>query len=165
MAAKRTAAPIPACPWTFHQGRRMLATMVDFMTPVERSERMSRIKGKDTRPELLVRKALHAQGFRFRLNVTGLPGRPDIVMRKYAAVVFVHGCYWHFHRCQKGRVPGSNPLFWKDKFLSNKRRDARNARALHAVHPLCQRGALRGADREDSAIGGLPGVPRGAACR
>lgn len=111
----------------------MLATMVDFMTPVERSERMSRIKGKDTRPELLVRKALHAQGFRFRLNVTGLPGRPDIVMRKYAAVVFVHGCYWHFHRCQKGRVPGSNPLFWKDKFLSNKRRDARNARALRQL--------------------------------
>jgi len=111
----------------------MLVHMADFMTPSERSQRMSRIKGKDTRPELLVRKALHAKGFRFRVNVANLPGRPDIVMRKYATVVLVHGCYWHAHNCQNGRIPSTNPLFWKEKFLSNRRRDARNARKLRQL--------------------------------
>ncbi len=69
--------------------------MVDFMTPAERSERMSRIRGKDTKPELLVRRFLHGQGFRYRLHAKELPGRPDLVLPKYKAVVFVDGCFWH----------------------------------------------------------------------
>ena len=72
-------------------------------------------------------------GFRFRLHAKELPGRPDLVMPKYSVVVFVHGCYWHAHHCQKGRIPGTNPLFWKDKFTSNRRRDERNNRKLRRL--------------------------------
>ncbi|MCI1105278.1 very short patch repair endonuclease [Stenotrophomonas maltophilia] len=94
---------------------------------------MSRIRGTNTRPELLVRRGLHAMGFRYKLNDRSLPGRPDLVMPKYASVIFVQGCYWHAHRCQKGRIPGSNSLFWKEKFDSNRQRDARSARKLRAM--------------------------------
>jgi len=107
--------------------------MTDTLSPEERSERMSRIRGVDTKPEHWVRKGLHAMGFRFRLHVKDLPGRPDVVMPKYATVVFVQGCYWHAHHCQKGRIPGTNSLFWKEKFLTNKRRDAKSARALRKL--------------------------------
>ncbi|WP_312684339.1 very short patch repair endonuclease [Stenotrophomonas chelatiphaga] len=107
--------------------------MADTLTVQERSERMSRIRGTDTKPELWVRRSLHALGFRFRLHVRTLPGRPDIVMPKYATVIFVHGCYWHAHSCQKGRIPASNPMFWKEKFDTNRRRDAKNYRALRST--------------------------------
>lgn len=107
--------------------------MADTLTVEERSERMSRIRGIDTKPELWVRRSLHALGFRFRLHVRALPGRPDIVMPKYATVIFVHGCYWHAHTCQKGRIPASNPMFWKEKFDANRRRDAKNYRALRSM--------------------------------
>jgi DNA mismatch endonuclease (patch repair protein) len=107
--------------------------MVDSLTVEERSVRMSRIRGVDTKPELWVRRALHALGFRFRLHVRTLPGRPDIVMPKYDTVIFVHGCYWHGHSCQKGRIPASNSLFWKEKFDNNHRRDVRNCRALRGL--------------------------------
>ncbi|WP_108270597.1 very short patch repair endonuclease [Stenotrophomonas maltophilia] len=107
--------------------------MADTLTIEERSARMSLIKGFDTKPELCVRRSLHALGFRFRLHVRTLPGRPDIVMPKYATVIFVHGCYWHAHSCQKGRIPASNSLFWKEKFENNQRRDVRNYRALRAM--------------------------------
>jgi DNA mismatch endonuclease (patch repair protein) len=104
--------------------------MADTLTPAERSERMSRIKGRDTKPELWVRRILHSHGFRFRLHRKDLPGRPDIVLPKYGAVVFVQGCFWHAHHCQKGRVPGTRGEFWKAKFEGNKKRDVRNTRAL-----------------------------------
>lgn len=104
--------------------------MADSLTPAERSERMSRIRSRDTKPELWVRKALHAAGFRFRLHRGDLPGRPDIVLPKYDSVVFVQGCYWHAHHCQKGRIPATRSDFWKSKFETNKRRDVRNIRAL-----------------------------------
>jgi DNA mismatch endonuclease (patch repair protein) len=104
--------------------------MADTLTPAERSERMSRIKGRDTKPELWVRRILHSHGFRFRLHLKDLPGRPDIVLPKYGAVVFVQGCFWHAHHCQKGRVPGTRGEFWKAKFEGNKKRDVRNTRAL-----------------------------------
>ena len=107
--------------------------MADTLTRAERSERMSRIRSRDTKPELLVRKALHASGFRFRLHRRDLPGRPDIVLPKYNAVVFVQGCFWHAHTCQKGRIPGTQSKFWKSKFEGNKKRDIRNTRALRAM--------------------------------
>lgn len=91
---------------------------------------MSRIRSRDTKPEIWVRKALHAHGFRFRLHRRDLPGRPDIVLPKYNAVVFVQGCFWHAHRCQKGRIPASRSAFWRSKFETNQKRDVRNSRAL-----------------------------------
>ncbi len=108
--------------------------MVDILTPEARSERMSRIRGRDTKPELVLRKALHAAGFRYRLHAPGLPGRPDLVFPKWGAAVFVHGCFWHQHKnCRIANVPGSNTAFWQAKFQANKRRDARAIRALRAV--------------------------------
>ncbi|WP_350016227.1 very short patch repair endonuclease [Rhodanobacter sp. IGA1.0] len=104
--------------------------MADFLTAAERSERMSRIRGQNTKPELLVRKFLHQQGFRYRLHVKELPGRPDLVLPKYGTTVFVDGCFWHGHSCQGGRVPATNTSFWKDKISTNQDRDRRNRRAL-----------------------------------
>lgn len=91
---------------------------------------MSRIRSRDTKPEMIVRRFLHGRGFRFRLHVRTLPGRPDLVLPKYRAVVFVEGCFWHGHACQKGRVPGTNAAFWQSKVEANIARDARNRRAL-----------------------------------
>jgi DNA mismatch endonuclease (patch repair protein) len=88
---------------------------------------MSRVRSKDTKPELAVRKALHAAGFRYRLHRTDLPGRPDIVMPKFRTAVFVHGCFWHGHDCSRGRRPESNVGFWSAKLDRNAQRDA-NAR-------------------------------------
>lgn len=108
--------------------------MVDILTPEARSERMSRIRGRDTKPELVLRKALHAAGFRYRLHAPGLPGRPDLVFPKWGAAVFVHGCFWHQHKnCRIANVPGSNTAFWQAKFQANKRRDARAIRALRSA--------------------------------
>ena len=107
--------------------------MVDFLTPAERSERMSRIRGRDTKPELVVRRLLHAAGFRFRLHVANLAGRPDIVLPKYHAAVFVHGCFWHRHaRCAVASTPKSNRGFWEAKFIANIRRDKRNCAMLRS---------------------------------
>ena len=104
--------------------------MPDFLSPSERSERMSRIRSKDTKPELLVRRAAWAAGFRYRLHGKGLPGRPDLVFASLRTVIFVHGCYWHGHSCQKGRIPRGNSDFWRGKFAENKRRDRRNRERL-----------------------------------
>jgi len=86
---------------------------------------MSRIRGTNTKLEVLVRKALHAKGFRYRLGGAGLPGKPDIVLPKYGTVVFVHGCFWHGHNCPLYRLPKTRPEFWAAKIESNKARDAR----------------------------------------
>ncbi len=93
---------------------------------VARSRNMSAIKDRDTRPELLVRRMLHAAGFRFRLQVRELPGRPDIVLPRYRTVVQVHGCFWHYHGCKDSGIPKTRPDFWKTKLLANRDRDARN---------------------------------------
>ena len=86
---------------------------------------MARIKGKNTRPEKRVRSLLHAMGYRFRLHRKDLPGTPDIVLPKYGAVVFVHGCFWHQHPgCKRASIPTSNEEFWQKKLAANKRRDA-----------------------------------------
>lgn len=99
--------------------------MVDTLTPAQRSERMSRIRSTDTKPEVTLRKALHRLGFRFRLHGRHLPGKPDIVLTKYRTVIFVHGCFWHRHEgCKVATTPKSNTEFWIEKFNRNVARDA-----------------------------------------
>tara|TARA_R110002124_G_scaffold60097_4_gene165066 strand:+ start:313 stop:753 length:441 start_codon:yes stop_codon:yes gene_type:complete len=101
---------------------------MDIFTPDKRSEIMSKIAGKNTKPEILVRSLLHSMGFRFRLHRKDLPGKPDICLPKYKTVIFVNGCYWHRHKlCKKGQsFPASNKEFWKDKFSRTKKRDKKN---------------------------------------
>lgn len=105
--------------------------MTDTLTRERRSWNMSRIQGKDTRPELALRSLLHRNGFRFRLHDRGLPGRPDIVLPKYRAVIFVNGCFWHRHPgCRFAYQPSSRIEFWERKFADTVERDARNVEAL-----------------------------------
>jgi len=106
---------------------------VDVFSKAKRSWVMSRIRGKDTRPEKLVRKLLHIHGFRFRLHRKDLPGHPDIVLPRYKAVVQIFGCFWHGHRCQKGRRPLSNTMYWNSKLDRNMRRDTLNSRRLRKL--------------------------------
>jgi len=109
--------------------------MTDHLSPEKRSTNMSRIRGKDTVPELTVRKLLHGLGFRFRLHRRDIPGNPDVILSKYRTVVFVHGCYWHRHeKCGRGRsVPSTNRDFWLAKFKKNTERDAEVASLLAAA--------------------------------
>lgn len=94
---------------------------------------MAGIRGRDTRPELVVRRYLHAAGLRFRLHSKDLAGTPDLVLRRYRAVVFVHGCFWHRHEgCALASTPGTRPEFWAAKFAANVARDHRQAAALTA---------------------------------
>lgn len=104
-----------------------MADIVDLET---RSRMMSGIRGKDTKPEVLVRSLLHRSGFRFRLHVGDLPGKPDIVLPKYHAVVNVMGCFWHCHRCELFRWPSTRRAFWRKKILGNRRRDAATEKRL-----------------------------------
>ena len=104
--------------------------MADTLTPSKRSEMMSRIRSKDTKPETMVRSGLHRAGFRFRLHARSLPGRPDIVLRKHNAVIQVNGCFWHGHRCHLFRWPGSRETFWREKIEGNRARDRRNVSLL-----------------------------------
>ena len=106
------------------------ASMVDIMTVEQRSALMSRIRSVDTKPELFVRRALHAMGYRFRTHVRGLPGRPDLVFTRRQAVIFVHGCFWHRHGCRKTTVPKVREEFWGGKFAANTSRDQRNQSQL-----------------------------------
>lgn len=101
--------------------------MADVMTPEQRSRLMAAIKGKDTKPELIVRKYLFSRGLRYRVNNRKLPGSPDIVLRKYKTVVFVDGCFWHGHKeCKYSRLPKSNVNFWRHKIAMNIARDYTN---------------------------------------
>lgn len=96
-----------------------------------RSRMMAGIRGRNTRPEIIVRSLLHREGLRFRLHDPKLPGRPDIVMKARGVIVFVHGCYWHRHRnCKNATIPQSNRAFWVQKLQSNVRRDRQNIRDL-----------------------------------
>lgn len=107
--------------------------MVDSLTPEQRSAQMSRIRGSNTKLEVLVRKGLHARGLRYRLGGAKLPGRPDIVLPKYRTVVFVHGCFWHGHDCPLYRLPKTRPEFWADKIGKNRMRDQRVISELEAM--------------------------------
>jgi DNA mismatch endonuclease (patch repair protein) len=106
--------------------------MTDVLTAAQRQLNMSRIRGRDTKPEMLVRQGLHARGMRYRLHDRKLPGRPDLVFPRYGAVVFVHGCFWHAHGCTLSKVPATRRDFWKQKLECNAARDRNAVAALHA---------------------------------
>jgi DNA mismatch endonuclease (patch repair protein) len=107
---------------------------MDSLSPERRSWNMSRIRGKDTRPEKLVRSLLHGLGYRFRLNRKDVPGKPDIVLPKYRTAIYVHGCYWHRHAgCHLAYTPKSNLEFWSKKFARNVERDAEVSAALRST--------------------------------
>ncbi len=104
--------------------------MSDIYPKQKRSEIMSKISGKETKPEILIRKFLFANGFRYRKNVKNLPGKPDIVLPKYKTVIFVNGCFWHGHNCKAGKLPETRKEFWEGKIKDNVERDKRNKSEL-----------------------------------
>ena len=105
--------------------------MTDVFSEAKRSYIMGQVKGKDTKPELLVRSMVHRMGFRFRLHRKDLPGAPDIVLPKHMKTIFVHGCFWHGHEgCPRSARPTTRPAFWKKKLDGNMRRDTENVRHL-----------------------------------
>jgi DNA mismatch endonuclease, patch repair protein len=108
---------------------------MDTLTPKERSERMGRVRNKDTKPELVVRRLVHSLGYRYRLHSRTLPGHPDMVFARRGKVIFVHGCFWHRHApsCPLTRMPKSKLDFWRPKFEDNKRRDAENQARLREL--------------------------------
>lgn len=119
--------------------------MADIMTPEQRSRNMAAIKGKDTKPEMIVRKYLFSRGMRFRVQVRKLPGTPDIVLPKYKTVIFVNGCFWHGHEdCKYFRLPKSNVEFWKEKIKRNIELNTRNRTRVKAQYKqsICVRGLL-----------------------
>lgn len=107
--------------------------MADIVNATTRSRMMAGIRGADTRPELVLRRELHRRGFRYRLHVRGLPGRPDMVFPRWRAALFVHGCFWHGHGCALFKWPKSNEAFWRTKIEGNRARDARKADALRVA--------------------------------
>lgn len=104
--------------------------MADVVDKTTRSRMMSGIRGKNTKPELLVRQGLHARGFRYRLHQRSLPGAPDVVLRRHSAVVFVHGCFWHGHRCRYFKIPATRTAFWREKIDRNRCNGTKNEVAL-----------------------------------
>lgn len=98
--------------------------MADVVDAATRSRMMAGIRSRNTKPETIIRKGLHARGFRYSLHRKGLPGKPDIVMPRWHVVVFVHGCFWHRHGCHLSKIPTNNQVFWKTKLAANQRRDA-----------------------------------------
>lgn len=108
---------------------------MDTLSPAQRSQRMALVRCKDTKPELVVRRAVHAMGFRYRLHVRDLPGVPDLVFPARRRVIFVHGCFWHRHgkRCRLTRMPKSRLEFWQNKLQQNRSRDDLNLRRLRAA--------------------------------
>jgi len=105
----------------------------DVHTPLQRSFNMSRIRGADTKPELVLRRGLHAHGLRYRLHVRELPGTPDIVFASHKVAVFVHGCFWHGHECDMFRWPATRADFWRAKIGSNRQRDEHALKALRSA--------------------------------
>ena len=105
--------------------------MTDVHSPETRSYNMSRIKGKNTKPEMIVRKFLFSKGFRYRLHVKNLPGKPDIVLPKNKTVIFIHGCFWHGHEgCKYFVVPKTRTEWWREKIYHNKDKDRQNRQTL-----------------------------------
>lgn len=104
------------------------------MSKLTRSANMARIRGKNTKPEMLVRRCAHRIGLRFRLHCKQLPGSPDMVLAKYRQIIFIHGCFWHHHEgCARATLPKTNRRFWKKKILGNSQRDIRNAMKLREI--------------------------------
>lgn len=129
--------------------------MADVLTPEQRQFNMSRIRGKDTKPEMLIRRGLHARGLRYRLHDRSLPGRPDLVFPKYRTAVFIHGCFWHAHGCALSKLPATRQDFWQAKLGANAARDQKAVDALRTggwrvlVIWEC---ALRGAARQKESV-------------
>jgi DNA mismatch endonuclease (patch repair protein) len=129
--------------------------MVDIVDAATRSRMMSGIRGRNTKPEILIRSLLHRRGFRFRLDARDLAGRPDIVLPRYRAVIFVHGCFWHGHTCHLFKWPQTRAEFWRDKIGRNRANDAKAQAALLdagwrvATVWEC---ALRGANRDIDGV-------------
>ena len=108
--------------------------MTDVVSPEVRSRMMTGIRSKDTRPELLIRKCLHGRGFRYRLHDKRFPGKPDIVLPRYRAVILIHGCFWHGHDCHLFKWPSSNEAFWREKITKNIAVDELAVTLLHDQH-------------------------------
>jgi DNA mismatch endonuclease (patch repair protein) len=108
--------------------------VADQLSPERRSENMRRISSKGTKPEILVRRLVYELGYRYRLHVGNLPGKPDLVFRKLRKAIFVHGCFWHLHKdCPEGRIPKSRREYWEPKLLRNVERDARHVSSLREL--------------------------------
>jgi len=108
--------------------------MTDIFSKEKRSEIMSKIGPKNSKPEIIVRKIVHSLGYRFRLHRKDLPGNPDLVFPKYKKALFVHGCFWHGHkRCQQGKLPATNTTFWEEKISGNVKRDKSNFNKLRRL--------------------------------
>ena len=110
---------------------------MDTLTKIQRSARMALIRSKNTKPELLVRGIARSSGYRFRLHVADLPGKPDLVFPNLKKIIFVHGCFWHGHKCKLGRMPKSRKGYWTRKINSNFQRDIRNLRRLRGLRWKC----------------------------
>lgn len=109
----------------------MASHMVDIVDSVTRSRMMAGIKGRNTKPELLIRSLLHRKGFRFRLYGKDLPGKPDIILPKYKSLIFIHGCFWHGHQeCPLFKLPTTRPEFWSTKISRNQQNDSKNINLL-----------------------------------
>lgn len=106
--------------------------MPDVFSKAKRSEVMSRIRGKNTKPEIMMRSLLHKAGCRFRIHAKTLPGKPDIVLKRHQAVIFVHGCFWHGHKCPQFKMPETRKEFWREKIQRNRRNDRKAISALKA---------------------------------
>lgn len=106
--------------------------MVDVHTKKQRSFNMSRIKGSNTKPELMIRRALFARGFRYRLHQKDLPGKPDLTFSKHKAVIFINGCFWHYHECDLFKMPATRRKWWKDKLSRTRERDSDHIKKLLA---------------------------------
>lgn len=108
--------------------------MAERITKTQRSRIMAAVKSTDTEPEMIVRRMVHAMGYRYRLHVKSLPGAPDLVFPRLEKIIFVHGCFWHQHRCKRGhRMPATRRAYWKKKLEGNRRRDAANRRRLRRL--------------------------------
>lgn len=107
--------------------------MTDVHSPSQRSFNMSRIRGKDTSPEMMVRRWLWAHGYRYRLHRKDLPGKPDVILSRYQVIILIHGCFWHRHGCPATTMPASRQDFWTEKFRENVERDRRTVSALLAA--------------------------------
>lgn len=129
--------------------------MTDIVDSATRSRMMSGIRGRNTRPEMLVRSRLHGLGFRYRLHVRNMPGKPDLVLPRYHAVIFVNGCFWHGHNCPFFKLPGTHKDFWCDKIASNKANDQKVRKLLLASGwrvGVVWECALRGAGKDPDEV-------------
>ncbi|MBW8072901.1 MAG: DNA mismatch endonuclease Vsr [Ferrovum sp.] len=129
--------------------------MTDIVDAATRSRMMSGIRGRNTKPEILIRSLLHRQGFRFRLHVRELPGKPDILLPRYHAAIFVHGCFWHGHDCPLFKLPGTRVDFWREKIGHNQANDKKARDTLLAAGwrvGVVWECAIRGVDKDTEGI-------------